>query len=46
LAISVSLYQDGETIAGHWEICHDGKTWEHNFDLTYTKSVTTEEPPK
>lgn len=28
---------DGQTIAGAWEICHDGKTWEHDFDLTYTK---------
>ena len=29
---------DGTTIAGTWEICHDGKTWEHDFDLTYTKT--------
>jgi hypothetical protein len=28
---------DGKTIAGAWEICRDGKTWEHDFDLTYTK---------
>jgi hypothetical protein len=28
---------DGKTIAGPWEICHDGETWEHDFDLTYTK---------
>ena len=28
---------DGRTIAGAWEICHDGKTWEHDFDLTYIK---------
>jgi hypothetical protein len=28
---------DGRTIAGRWEICHDGETWEHDFDLTYTK---------
>ena len=28
---------DGKTIAGAWEICHDGKTWEHDFDLTYHK---------
>jgi hypothetical protein len=26
---------DGTTIAGAWEICHDGRTWEHDFDLTY-----------
>ncbi|HEX2466857.1 MAG TPA: hypothetical protein VHJ54_01500 [Solirubrobacterales bacterium] len=29
---------DGKTIAGSWEICHDGETWEHDFDLTYTKA--------
>jgi hypothetical protein len=28
---------DGKTITGAWEICHDGKTWEHDFDLIYTK---------
>jgi hypothetical protein len=28
---------DGNTISGTWEICHDGKTWEKDFDLTYTK---------
>jgi hypothetical protein len=28
---------DGETIAGAWEICHDGRTWELDFRLTYTK---------
>ena len=29
---------DGATIAGRWEICHDGTTWEHDFDLTYLRS--------
>lgn len=28
---------DGRTITGGWEICHDGTTWEHDFELTYTK---------
>jgi hypothetical protein len=28
---------DGKTIAGRWEIAHDGTTWEHDFDLTYRK---------
>ena len=28
---------DGATIRGRWEICHDGTTWEHDFDLTYSK---------
>jgi hypothetical protein len=27
----------GKTIAARWEISHDGKTWEHDFDITYTK---------
>ena len=27
----------GRTISGAWETCHDGETWEHDFDLTYTK---------
>jgi len=29
---------DGRTIVGAWEICHDGKTWEHDFDLTLIKA--------
>ena len=28
---------DGTTIRGRWEICHDGTNWEHDFDLTYAK---------
>ena len=28
----------GDTIAGAWEISHDGVTWEHDFDLTYTRA--------
>jgi hypothetical protein len=28
----------GSTIRGRWELSHDGgATWEHDFDLTYTK---------
>jgi len=33
-----TLSDDGTTIAGRWEICHDGATWEHDFDLTYRRS--------
>ena len=29
---------DGKSITGAWEICHDGKTWEHDFDLTFFKA--------
>jgi hypothetical protein len=32
-----TLDEDGATIAGAWEICHDGKTWEHDFGLTYPR---------
>jgi hypothetical protein len=28
---------DGKTISGTWEICHDGKTWEKDFDLNYIR---------
>ena len=34
---SGTLSDDGRTIAGAWEICHDGENWEHDFDLTYTR---------
>ena len=29
--------EDGQTIAGRWEIAPDGATWEHDFDLTYAR---------
>jgi hypothetical protein len=29
---------DGDTISGRWEICHDGTTREHDFDLTYRRA--------
>jgi hypothetical protein len=29
--------EGGRRMAGAWEICHDGTTWEHDFDLVYTK---------
>jgi hypothetical protein len=28
---------DGATIAGRWELAHDGENWETDFDLTYTR---------
>ena len=28
---------DGRTIAGQWEISKDGKSWDVDFDLTYTR---------
>jgi hypothetical protein len=31
--------ENGRTITGAWEICHDGKTWEHDFDLTYRRET-------
>ena len=29
---------DDNTIVGRWEISRDGATWEHDFDLTYTRT--------
>jgi hypothetical protein len=29
--------EDGATITGAWELSHDGATWEHDFDLAYTR---------
>ena len=34
---SGTFSDDGRTIAGAWEICHDGTTWEKDFDLSYEK---------
>lgn len=31
------LSADGATIRGAWEICDDGETWVHDFELTYTR---------
>jgi hypothetical protein len=31
------LSADGTTIEGAWERSDDGTTWEHDFDLTYTR---------
>jgi hypothetical protein len=28
---------DGQSIEGAWEICHDGTTWEHDFELGYRR---------
>lgn len=29
--------EDGNTITAHWENSSNGSTWEHDFDVTYTK---------
>jgi hypothetical protein len=34
---SGSVSDDGTTIGGTWEKSNDGSSWEHDFDLTYTK---------
>jgi hypothetical protein len=31
------LSQDGKTITGAWKQSPDGSSWEHDFDLTYTR---------
>ena len=35
---TATVSDDGTTIAGSWEICQDGTTWEHDFDLSYKKA--------
>jgi hypothetical protein len=32
-----TLSGDGNSISRAWKICHDGVTWEHDFDLSYTR---------
>jgi hypothetical protein len=32
-----NISADGETIAGRWEICHDGTTWHRDVDLSYRR---------
>jgi hypothetical protein len=32
-----TLSEDGRTVTGAWEICHDGAAWDKDFDLTYMK---------
>lgn len=34
---SGTFSDDGQTIAGAWEIAYDGVSWEHDFDLTYVR---------
>lgn len=34
---SAALSDDGNAIQGAWESSKDGSTWEHDFDLTYTR---------
>jgi hypothetical protein len=31
--------ENGDTITGTWEGSSDGSTWEHDFDLTYTRAA-------
>lgn len=33
------LSADGTTIVGAWEMCDDGATWRHDFDLSFRKVV-------
>jgi hypothetical protein len=34
--------EDRRTISGAWEICHDGTTWERDFELSYVKVAATD----
>lgn len=31
------ISDDGNSITAHWEISSDDSTWEHDFDVTYTR---------
>jgi hypothetical protein len=31
--------EPGDVISGRWERSHDGSSWEHDFDLTYTRDA-------
>ncbi len=31
------ISKDGNTITAEWEKSNDGRTWEHDFDVTYTR---------
>ena len=31
------ISKDGNTIAARWEKSSDGTTWEHDFNITYTR---------
>jgi hypothetical protein len=32
------LSEDGATITGTWESSADGSSWQHDFDLVYTRT--------
>jgi hypothetical protein len=32
-----TIRDDGRTIRSRWELAYDGSTWEHDFDLVYTR---------
>jgi len=34
---TATIADDGNTIQGAWEIAHDHKTWEHDFNLIYRR---------
>ena len=33
-----TISEDGNMIRAHWEKREDGKPWEHDFDMTYTRT--------
>ena len=35
-----TISRDGQVIEGAWEVSDDGKSWRHDFDLTYRKHVS------
>ncbi|MGH9226098.1 MAG: hypothetical protein ACRD2W_20465 [Acidimicrobiales bacterium] len=41
---TASISDDGQQITGSWETCHDGSTWEHDFELSYSVAVRVDGP--
>jgi hypothetical protein len=39
---SATVGADGDSLRGAWEKSPDGSTWEHDFDIVYTRSVNSQ----
>ncbi len=39
-----AISSDGQGIVGTWEICQDGESWRHDFDLSYRKQSSNPTP--
>ena len=41
-----TISTDGQGIDGAWEICRDGESWRHDFDLRYRKQSSIQHPQR